>query len=43
MLNKSSNVFDEILEGQVKGKPNGIGFDYEHLNQNNGTGILPMP
>jgi len=25
-------VLDKILEGQVKGKPNGIGFDYEPLN-----------
>jgi len=33
MMTTGNGVLDEILEGQVKGKPNGIGFDYEPLNQ----------
>jgi len=32
-MTTSTGVLDKILEGQVKGKPNGIGFDYEPLNQ----------
>ena len=33
MMTTGTEVLDEILEGQVKGKPNGIGFDYNPLNQ----------
>jgi len=33
MITTRTNVLDRMLEGQVKGKPNGIGFTYEHLKQ----------
>jgi len=33
MMTTGSSTLDEILEGQVKEKPNGIRFDYNHLNQ----------
>jgi hypothetical protein len=33
MITTGTSVLDKILEGQVKGKPNGIGFDYEPLHQ----------
>jgi len=34
MMTIGTGVLDEILEGQIKGKPNGIGFSFKHLNQN---------
>jgi hypothetical protein len=34
MMTTGTNVLDEILEGQIQGKPNGIGFIPEHKNQN---------
>jgi len=33
MMTTGTGVLDKILEGKVKVKPNGIGFDYEPLNQ----------
>ena len=33
MMTTRTGVLDRMLEGQVKGKPNGIGFTHEHLNQ----------
>jgi len=34
MMTTGANVLDEILEGQIQGKPNGIGFTFEHSDQN---------
>jgi len=34
MMTTRTNVLDEILEGQIQCKPNGIGFTFEHSNQN---------
>ena len=34
MMTTGTEVLDEILEGKIKGKPNGIGFSFKHLNQN---------
>jgi len=31
MMTTGTDVLDRMLEGQVKGKPNGIGFTHEHL------------
>jgi len=31
MMTIGTDVLDRMLEGQVKGKPNGIGFTHEHL------------
>jgi len=33
MMTTGTDVLDRMLEGQVKGKPNGIGFTHEHLKQ----------
>jgi len=33
MMTIGTNVLDKMLEGQIKGKPNGIGFSHEHLRQ----------
>jgi len=33
MMTTGASTLDEILEGQVKENPNGIGFDYNPLNQ----------
>jgi len=33
MMITRTDVLEEILEGQIKGKPNGIGFDHKTLNQ----------
>jgi len=33
MMTTRTDVLDKMLEGQVKGKPNGIGFTHEHLKQ----------
>jgi len=33
MMTTRSDVLDRMLEGQVKGKPNGISFTHEHLKQ----------
>lgn len=33
MMTTGTSTLDEILEGQVKENPNGIGFDYNPLNQ----------
>jgi len=33
MMTTGTSTLDEILEGQVKEKPNGIRFDYNHLNR----------
>jgi len=33
MMTTRTDVLDRMLEGQVKCKPNGIGFTNEHLNQ----------
>jgi len=30
MMTTRTNVLDEILEGKIQGKPNGIGFTFEH-------------
>jgi len=32
-MTTATDVLDRMLEGQVKGKPNGIGFTHEHLKQ----------
>jgi len=32
-MTNGTSTLDDILEGQVKEKPNGIGFDYNLLNQ----------
>jgi len=32
-MTTGTDVLDKMLEGQVKGKPNGIGFTHEHLIQ----------
>jgi len=34
MISTGTNVLDEILEGQIQGKPNGTGFTFEHSDQN---------
>jgi len=34
MMTTGTEVLDEILEGQIKGKPNGIRFSFKHINQN---------
>ena len=34
MMTTGTGVLDEILEGQIQGKPNGIGFSFNCLNQN---------
>jgi len=34
MMTTGTGVLDEILEGQIKGKPNGIRFSLKSLNQN---------
>ena len=34
MMTIGTDVLDEILEGQIQGKLNGIGFSFEHSNQN---------
>jgi hypothetical protein len=31
MMTNGIDVLDRMLEGQVMGKPNGIGFTHEHL------------
>jgi len=31
MMTPGTDVLDNMLEGQIKGKPNGIGFSHEHL------------
>jgi len=33
MMTTSTNVLEEILEGQNSGKPKGIGFNYKPLNK----------
>jgi len=33
LMTTGTSTLDEILEGQVKENPNGIGFDYNPLNQ----------
>jgi len=33
MMTTGTDVLDKMLESQVKGKPNGIGFTHEHLKQ----------
>jgi hypothetical protein len=33
MMTIGTSVLDDILEGQVKENPKGIGFDYNLLNQ----------
>ena len=33
MMTTGTDVLNWMLEGQVKGKPNGIGFTHEHLKQ----------
>jgi hypothetical protein len=33
MMTTGTDVLDRMLEGQVIGKPNGIGFTQEHLKQ----------
>jgi len=33
MMTTGTDVLDRMLEGLVKGKPNGIGFIHEHLKQ----------
>jgi len=33
VMTTGTDVSDRMLEGQVKGKPNGIGFTHEHLKQ----------
>ena len=33
MMTTGTDVLDKMLEGQIKGKPNGIGFSHEHLRQ----------
>jgi len=37
MMTTRTDVLDEILEGQIQGKPNGIGFTFKHPNQNHKT------
>ena len=37
MMITGTDVLDEILEGQIQGKPNGIGFTSKHPNQNQQT------
>ena len=39
MMITGTNVLDEILEGKVQGKPNGIGFTFKHPNQNQQTNV----
>jgi len=34
MMTTEIEVLDEIFEGKIKGKPNGIGFSFKHINQN---------
>jgi len=34
MMTTGTDVLDEILEGQIQGKSNGIGFTFEHSNEN---------
>jgi len=34
MTTNRPDVLDEILERQIQGKPNGIGFTFEHSDQN---------
>jgi len=34
MMTTGTNVLDEILEGLIQGKSNGIGFTFEHSDQN---------
>ena len=33
MMTTRTDVLDKMLEGQIRGKPNGIGFSHEHLRQ----------
>jgi len=33
MMTTGTDILDRMLEGQVKGKPNGIDFTHEHLKQ----------
>jgi hypothetical protein len=33
MMTTGFDVLDKMLEGQIEGKPNGIGFSHEHLRQ----------
>jgi len=33
MMTTETDVLDKMLEGQIGGKPNGIGFSQEHLRQ----------
>jgi len=33
MMTTGTDVLDKMLEGQIKGKQNGIGFSHEHLRQ----------
>jgi len=37
MMTTRTDVLDEILEGQIQGKPNEIGFASKHPNQNQQT------
>jgi hypothetical protein len=33
MMTTGTDVLEKMLEGEIKGKPNGIGFSHEHLRQ----------
>jgi len=43
MMTVGTDVLDEILEGQIQGKPNGIGFTSKHPNRTSKPRLLLRP